>query len=119
MAIEVKNLKALPNGQHTGIIVACAQVERDFGHGPEPSLEVVIQPKQPEDGVYNPLSVNYSVSVNPLSAFGKMLVAIRKAPNFAKDKVFQESSIVGVPVNFTIVQKNNFPAIVKDSIAAV
>lgn len=118
MPIEVKNLQRIPEGSHKGIITQAAIVSKVFKPhvGPEQTLEVVIQPQQPESGAYNALTVNYGVSMNPLSAIGVLADRLGVAPDFEAVSVWDEASLEGIEVTFDIQYKGQFPNVVKDSI---
>lgn len=119
--IEIKNLKALPIGHNVGIIVNAEQTMKSFGLGknPEATLEITIQPKNPTDGVYNTESVVFSPIVAPVSALGKLLERLEMAPDYSKDVSFEETTLIGKAIEFTVERQPKNPSfgrINKDSI---
>lgn len=123
MALEVKNLKTLPAGKHTGIILNSEVKDMDFrdGKGLQSRLEWIIQPKNPKDGVYPMLTQLFTPEVNPLSNLGKVLAKLGLEPDYSKDTSFEETSINGTEISFVVMYEkdNQFPRIAKDSIGPV
>lgn len=122
MPIEIKNLKALPIGHHTGVIVNAEQTMKSFGLGknPEATLEITIQPKNPADGsIYNTESVVFSPIVAPVSALGKLLARLEMEPDYKTAVSFDEATLIGKEVAFDVERQPKNPAfgrINKDSI---
>lgn len=120
MPIEVKNLKQIPAGNHKAIIIDAKIIDKTFKHekGPEQVLEVTIQPEQPEEGIYNPVSVNFTPALNPLSALGSFLVRLGVAPDWESASSWDETSLIGREVTVNIAMNGRFPQALKDSIRA-
>lgn len=120
MPIEIKNLKALTTGHHVGIITHAGIENRSFGIGknPEPTLVIMIQPKNPADGIYNVEEVVFSPIVAPISALGQLLKRL-EIPVDYKASSFDEAVLEGTEVAFNVEpQPKNpkFGRINKDSI---
>lgn len=118
MPIEVKNLQKMSEGQHNGIIIKSEIVDKVFKpeRGPEKRLELTIQPQQPEDGVYNPISTLYTVAMNPHSHLGKLANELGVAPDFSAGGAWDESCLNGIEVTFDVSYTGQFANIVKDTI---
>lgn len=121
MAMNVVNLKKLPEGKNTGIITKAEVVETVFDRqrGPEPTFALTIQPKNPATGIYKPLTVNFTPEVNPLSGVGMLLDRLEVEVDYEGETQFNESSLCGIEVSFNVKYEGQFPRIQKESIVAL
>lgn len=121
MALNVVNLKKLPEGKTTGIIVSVEPTDTIFDRakGPEKTVEITIQPKNPEVGIYKPLTVNFSPEINPLSGMGHLIKRLGVELDYENLTEFNEQELVGIEVSFNVFYDKQFPKIQKDSIVAL
>lgn len=74
MAIKMHREVAVPEGKNTGIITAARETTKDFGEGPEASLEILIKPDYKVEGARTlDLSVLFSPVLNGMSALDGLL----------------------------------------------
>lgn len=120
MAINVVNLKKMPAGKHRGVVINSEVVDTVFdrARGPESTFALTIQPKNPEVGVFKPLTVNFTPEINPLSAMGALLERMEVPIDYSGQSQFNEKSLIGAEVEFTVSYDGQFPRIAKDSIVA-
>lgn len=120
MAIEVTKQARIPVGRHNGIIIAAEEKKTvfDAARGPEPTLEIVIQPawRDPNGGETLPVRVSFSPVLNGLSALSKLLARIEREP---KGGAWEPTDIIGTEVTFTAkLTDRDFINVDKDSIRA-
>lgn len=118
MAMKMEKVAAIPAGPHTGIIIQCHETTKVFDptKGPEPVVEVVIQPKYQKAGHRTlPVSVVFSPTLTSLSALGRLLGRLGAEPADGED--FVPASLEGTEVAFTAATKpDGFVVVQKDSI---
>jgi hypothetical protein len=119
MALKVQKQAAIPAGNHQGIITRAHETTKVFdpAKGPEPVVEIVIQPAWKQQGYETlPVAVVFSPVLNGLSALSKFLGRIGQTPTSDE---FVIESIEGTEVLFTAKVKtgsDGFVQIEKDSI---
>lgn len=117
MAISVKKQAAVPDGQHRGVIISAEETTKIFdgAKGPEPVVEIVIQPAWRQDAETEtlPVSVSFSPVLNGLSALSKLLARLKVEPGAS----FEVNTLNGTEVEFTVKRNaNDFVNVAKDSI---
>lgn len=109
MALKMKKIAALPEGEHRGIITAAEETTKVFdpAKGPEPVVAVTIQPAfKDADGVgCGTVSVTYSPSLNGLSGLSLLLGRLNFGLRDGDD--FEPSEIVGTEVLFSCKRSPN------------
>ena len=118
MALTMKKQAAVPAGNHVGIITRCHETQKTFDpkNGPEPVVEVVIQPKWNREG-HETVSVScvFSHNLSSLSGLGKFLA--RLGVDLKEGQEFIPASIEGTEVAFeTSVKADGFVVVKKESI---
>lgn len=119
MALKAKLQAAIPEGAHKGVISGARETQKDFGNGPEDTVEIVITPdwKDPNGRQTLPVAVVFSPVLNGLSALSKLLERLDKeVPEGAS---WTPAEVVGTRVSFVAEKaQNGFIRVLKDSIRA-
>jgi hypothetical protein len=118
MALKQRKQTACPEGVQLGRISAARETKKDFGKGPEPVVEIVIQPDYAVEGAETvPVSVIFSPTLNGLSALSQFLQRLGKEPPEGAD--FNVATLGGTRVRFEAKrQDNGFMRVLKESITA-
>ena len=118
MALNVKKQVACPPGQNRGIITQARETTKVFDPrtGPEPVVEVTIQPAHKVEGFQTmPVSVVFAAN---LSTLGGLYAFLKRVGHEPKTDSFNVESIDGTEVVFLAETKDNFVNVKKDSIRA-
>lgn len=119
MALKMEKVAAIPAGPHTGIITQCHETTKVFSpqQGPEPVVEIVIQPKYAKAGFRTlPVSVIFAAK-NLTSLSGLAAFLDRVGLNLEDGDQFVPQSLEGTTVAFTAETKQDgFVVVLKDTI---
>lgn len=119
MAIVAKKQAAVPAGTHKGIIIGAEETSKVFdpSKGPEPVVEIVIQPAwKTDDGAETlPVLVSFTPILNGISALSRFLKRVGAEPEEGEEWV--PSVLNGVEVSFTCKRNaRDFVSVMKDTI---
>jgi hypothetical protein len=122
MAIVAKRQAGLPAGAHTGVIIKAEETKKVFepSRGPEPTVEITIQPKwKAAEGVETlPVNCLFSPSLNGLSGLSKLLNRLGAHPKDGDS--WDPSELLGTEVAFTSeVSAEGFARVNKDTIRSL
>lgn len=117
--MKMEMVAAVPAGNQRGIITQCHETTKVFDphKGPEPVVEIVIQPAWNKPGYRTlPVSVVFSPNLSSLSALGRFLS--RLGVDLKDGAEFVPASIEGTEVAFTTSNKaDGFVVVAKDTIS--
>jgi hypothetical protein len=122
MAMKMEKVVAVPPGTHDGIIIRAEETTKVFNHaeGPEPTVEIEIQPSFKKDGYRTlPVAVVFSPVLTSVSALGKLLGRLNV--NLEQDQEFNVRDLEGREITFDCEAKRDgsgFIVVKKDSIRA-
>jgi hypothetical protein len=122
MAMKMEKVVAVPPGTHNGIIIRAEETTKVFNHteGPEPTVEIEIQPSFKKDGYRTlPVAVVFSPVLTSVSALGKFLARLGIEVPDGED--FNVRDLEGREITFECEAKRDgsgFIVVKKDSIRA-
>jgi hypothetical protein len=120
MAMKMQKKAVIPAGPNSGQIIAARETTKTFDQakGPEPVVEITIQPDFKVEGATTlTVSVIFTPELNGLSALSKLLD--RLDIEVAEGASWDPSSLNGTKVAFVAeTNKNGFVRVVKDTIRA-
>lgn len=121
MALTMEKVAAIPAGAHTGIITRCHETTKAFDphKGPEPVVEIVVQPKWAQEGHRTlAVSVVFTPTLSSVSALGRFLS--RMGVVLEDGQEFVPQSLEGMEVAFTATRKaDGFVVVTKDTLRRV
>lgn len=116
--MKMEMVAAVPAGNQRGIITQCHETTKVFdpAKGPEPVVEVVIQPAWSKPGYRTlPVAVVFSPKLSSVSALGRFLTRI--GVELKEGQEFVPQSIEGTEVAFVSATKDDgFVTVGKDTI---